>query len=328
MREGLLSAFTLNSWELVVILLVLIPLIAVIVYFTIRSNREQLKRQEEDAHARYRELVERFHLNHGEEELIGSLAFHLPDATRKYLLLQNQRLFHQAVSVALEEGEVQEEVISSLRFKLGFSGPPKSSRPYSSAEIPEGSGVLVQMDIRPPEHGTVLEPEPSAFRLKLTNPRVRYNSGSELEIVYQNSSGIFRFTTMVVAHDENALHVKHSEDISQFQRRKYYRKSMQVPVFIKAAYREERPVSSQFIEIGGDGATLVNPDQRFHQGDDIELTFHPDSESVLHLVASVLRTSRGNSTLHVQFSRIREPARDQIYNMMFAKDAEEQNSDT
>ena len=327
MREGLLTAFTLNLWELGVILLALLPVVAIIAYATIRNNRQRTRKQEEDARNRYVELVKRFGLNRPEEEVIASLARHLSDPTRKYLLLQNQRLFHQAASAALDEDEVLEEVVSSLRFKIGFSGPPRGSRPYSSTEIPEGAGILVQIDIRPPEHATVLEPEPSALRLQLNNPRIRYNPGSTIELVYQNSSGIFRFTTTVIAHDETALHAQHSENLTQIQRRKHYRKSMRLPIFVKAAYREEQPSVSQLLDIGGDGASFINPGQRFHQGDDIELTFHPDSESVLHLVASVLRTSQGNTIIHVQFSRIRDRARDQIYNMLFVQDARDQQSD-
>jgi len=318
LREGLAAAFALNWWELLIIIAVLAPIILVLLWYSLRRDREREDRQDSEAQQRYQELVAKHHLTPADEGVVDRLSAYLNDPTRKYLLLQNQRMYHQAAALALDAGSIPDDDVSALRFKLGFVVPPQGVRPYSTTQIPEGAGVLVLMDIRPPENATVLAPEPTDFRLQLEDRAIRYSTGSEITVVYQNPSGIFRFTSDVTGHDETNLRIRHSEKLDQIQRRNHYRRSLPLPVYVKAAYREERPTQSRLVEIGGDGASLMNPSQRFHQGDDIELTFHPSSDSTLHLVANVLRTSQGNTVLHVKFGRIKETTRDQVYNLLFA----------
>jgi c-di-GMP-binding flagellar brake protein YcgR len=116
--------------------------------------------------------------------------------------------------------------------------------------------------------------------------------------------------------------LEHSEDVESAQRREYYRRPMRFPVYLRSAEKEHRPVRSEFLDIGGGGGSVVNPGQRYEEGDTLELTFHPDSEKTLHIPANVVRTSKGGKVLHLSFENIRESSRDKIYRLLFRQGAD------
>lgn len=101
------------------------------------------------------------------------------------------------------------------------------------------------------------------------------------------------------------------------QRREYYRRNLELPVFVRPTGSRRRPVATRFIDVGGGGASLQNPSAKFRRGTDLELTFHPDSHAPLNLHGRVVRTSQGGAVLHVKFEKLRESTRDKIFRMMF-----------
>lgn len=58
---------------------------------------------------------------------------------------------------------------------------------------------------------------------------------------------------------------------------------------------------------------MVNPGERYEPGDSVELTFHPDSDSILHIPGRVVRTSKKGTVLHL--------SRDRIYRLLFREGA-------
>ncbi|MBA7689092.1 hypothetical protein ES703_97587 [subsurface metagenome] len=90
-----------------------------------------------------------------------------------------------------------------------------------------------------------------------------------------------------------------------------------LPVFIKPAGSEERPLESILLDLGGGGASLKNPNRSFKPGMDLELSFHPEGESRMFIIAEVLRISKNGTILHLRFGPLKETTRDRIIGSLF-----------
>lgn len=308
--------------EITLVLLLILAFILVPTVYGIRRSREERRRRIRRASERYEELVAKHALSPGEQGAVETLGEYLDDPNRKYLILQNQAVFNQTAALAVEDGALAEGQISALRVRLGFAGSSVGAHPKSSAELPPGSAVLVLEDEEHPVHGRVLEPTTSAFKVKLDDNEREFVTGNPVEVVYQNSAGVFQFESGVLNRVGKELELEHSEHVETAQRRQFYRREIRLPVYVRQAGSDSRPVRSTFIDIGGGGASIVNPGQRYDAEESLELTFHPESESTLHLPARVVRTSKGGKVLHLTFENLREGSRDKIYKLLFRQGAQ------
>ncbi|MFP4302797.1 MAG: flagellar brake protein [Spirochaetaceae bacterium] len=316
------EGFRTSPFEITLVILLLLAFIMVPTIYGIRRRREQRRRRMRRAWQRYEELVDQHGLSPSEQGAVQLLSNYLEDPGRKYLVLQNQAVFNQTAALARDEEALSEGQISALRVRLGFAGSTIGAHPQSSAEIPEGSGVLVLEERQHPVHGRVLEPTTSSFRVRLDENEREFVAGNPVKVVYQNSSGVFQFDSGVLNRIGSELELEHSERVETAQRREYYRRHIRLPVYVRAAEEAHRPVRSEFLDIGGGGASMVNPGERYEHGETLELTFHPDSEATLHIPARVVRTSKQGRVLHLTFENIRETSRDKIYRFLFRQGAE------
>lgn len=316
------EGFRTSPVEVILAAVVVLAFILVPTIYAVRRSREQRRRRVQRAAERYESLVEEHGLSPSAQGAVEVLSDYLDDPGRKYLVLQNQAVFNQTAALARDDQALSEGQISALRVRLGFAGSSIGAHPQSSAEIPEGSGVLVLEDREHPVHGRVLKPTTSAFRVKLDENEREFVVGNPVEVVYQNSAGVFQFDSGVLNRAGHELELEHSEHVETAQRREHYRRHLRFPVYVRAAEEEHRPVRSEFLDIGGGGASMVNPGERYEQGQTLELTFHPESESTLHIPAKVVRTSKQGKVLHLSFENIRESSRDKIYRMLFKQGAE------
>ncbi|MFW5827386.1 MAG: PilZ domain-containing protein [Alkalispirochaeta sp.] len=317
MESSLAAGFDTPLIEMIAVLVVVAGVIVAFVgYYLRRRNEEQRRHAREDAQ-RYHELVHLSGLTPSEESVVGTLVQHLRRHTPRHVLLQNQGVFNQAATVALDDGEVSPGQISALRVKLGFTGKPVGMRPRSSVDLPAGAALLIQKPRRAPVHGQVIEAQSDALRVRLDGADTPLTDGSLVHVVYQNDAGVFEFDSGVLLRDGDEVQLQHAEEISGVQLRSHFRREIRIPVYVSSATCDEEAALSQFIDIGGGGASLENPGKRFSAGDTVELTFHPDGDRALNLIATVVRTSRSGSVLHVKYGSIRESSRDRVYRLLF-----------
>ncbi|HKK49429.1 MAG TPA: PilZ domain-containing protein [Alkalispirochaeta sp.] len=315
------QGFRTSPGEVILVFAVVLAFILVPTVYGVRRRRGQERRRVRRAAERYDTLVEQHALSPSEQGAVEVLGQYLNDPTRSYVVMQNQGVFNQTAALARDDEALSEGQISALRVRLGFAGSLVGSQPHASAEIPPGSGVLVLENRERPVHGRVLKPATSAFRVRLDENEREFVSGNPVEVVYQNSSGVFRFESGVLNRAGSELELEHSEQIETAQRREYYRRHMRLPVYVRSSEEDRRPVRSEFLDIGGGGASMVNPGERYEPGDSVELTFHPDSDSILHIPARVVRSSKKGTILHLSFENIRESSRDRIYRLLFREGA-------
>jgi hypothetical protein len=93
-----------------------------------------------------------------------------------------------------------------------------------------------------------------------------------------------------------------------------------MPVFVKPAGVREQPVRTSFIDLGGGGASLRNPENRFGLGDEMDLYFYfQGGKPLLKVRADVVRVSDEGAVLHVLFRTLSESSRDRIIRFLLRR---------
>ncbi|MBA7517166.1 hypothetical protein ES705_09219 [subsurface metagenome] len=306
-------------------ILLSLALLLLFIGFLIFMYKLQKKRLRETHNRRYLELYEtamaKLNLNPSELHLLERLARYLKTPERKYLLLVNHSTFNACASRLCREENVQEVSLSSFRIKLRFSAQDPERIPASTAELPQGLPVLITSRTGKRAAGRVAGSKPQSLIISPTEP-IKLPCGIEVRVYFQNRSGVFSFTTHIqdtLEKPEPAIHLAHSETIRRTQRRVYYREKLSLPIFVRPAGSEEKPLLSAFLDLGGGGASLRNPQKRYEAGVDLELTFLPSGSDRLSLTAKVIRASQGGKILHVRFGTITDSVRDRIIGSLFLK---------
>jgi c-di-GMP-binding flagellar brake protein YcgR len=317
MENSLAAGFRTSPVEIAAFFLIVILFVVALVSYGIHRHRVYLRRRAKENSRRYAELVVARKLLPTDEDLVDRLARYLRDPSDKHIILQSQSVFNQTAALALDDGVAGPGQVSALRVKLGFTGRPVGLRPRSSTEIPPSSPVILETAGNTRFEGQVTGAATDSLRVRLKDRHVTIPSGASLRVIYQNDAGVFNFNSTVLLKDDNEIGLQHSEEIESVQHRSHYRRPVNLPVYIRSALSDDEPKLSRFVDIGGGGASIRNPGGRFSTGDTVELTFHPDGDTTLDLVATVVRTSRRGKVIHLRYGNIRESDRDRVYRLMF-----------
>ena len=307
-----LQGFAPSPAEIVIFSVIVVVGIALLVWYASFSRRRERRRQRAAAERRYEQLVEEHALNNVDQGVLERMAGYLKRPEQKPLLLQNHTVFNDCAERALTDDVVGSGEVSALRVRLGFAGTPAGAEPESSSEIPVGSGVMVIDNHDRMIAGKVVSPTPAAFRVETDRDAPRVTTGTLVEVVYQNGTGIYQFGTAVLANPAGQMELSHAEQLRKVQRRNYYRGEVRLPVFVKLASEDEKPTQTQLIDVGGGGASFFVPDDRFQRGEHVEMTFHPDSAQALHLPGRIVRESKGGKVAHVSFEDLKPATRDKV----------------
>lgn len=312
-----LQGFYPSTAEIVIFALLVAAFIGVLVWLNARTRRRARARQEAAAEERFGSLLRERSLTPSDKDVVDRLRGYLRDATRAYLLLQNHTVFNDCAERALADRAVSEGEISALRVRLGFAGAPAGAFPESSSEIPGDSGVMIVDNHNRTIPARVLEPSPSSFRVETDEEAPRLTIGMLVEVVYQNGNGIFRFETAVTNTAGRELDLAHAEHLERVQRRRYYRGEVRLPVYVRLADTNGQPEPTELIDISAGGASFFVPDERYQEGEVVEMTFHPESDAALHLPGRIVRESRRGAIAHVRFENLQPGTRDRIMGLVF-----------
>ncbi|MFW5688212.1 MAG: flagellar brake protein [Spirochaetota bacterium] len=312
-----LQGFRPSTIEIVAFVVLVALFAGALVWAGSRSARRERARRRAVAERRFSELLEQMALSRSDEGVIEQLANYLRDPDRKYLLLQNHTVFNDCADRAMADHAAAEGEVAALRVRLGFGGTPAGREPESSTEIPEDAGVMLVDTHNRTVPARVESPSPSAFRVRTDPDAPEVGAGSLIEVVYQNGSGIYRFESAVTNRAGRTLELSHAEHLERLQRRQYYRGEVRLPVYVRLAHESGRPERTELIDISAGGASFFAPDERFQAGEQVEMTFHPDSDAAMHLTGEVIRESKRGSIAHVSFENLRPGERDRVMRYVF-----------
>jgi hypothetical protein len=291
--------------------LALIPIgaLVAITVLQLRRSRSQASTKAEGA---FQQALKKRTLDPAEVSLLKVLAGYVPDELRRPEILSNPRVFQAAVERALRSQSLQEDDVAALRVSLGFSSQDSNRTVNSTAELPVELPLIVEQEKVRRFRAKMEKVEPRGMTILTEDGEIPPAAGSILQIYFKREAGIFTFSSRVISLDGPRARIAHSEKISRYQKREYYRRKLAMPVQVRVAGSEEKPAQHKFLDLGGGGASITNPDLRFRPGDDIEITFKPGTEEPFELVGEVIRLSDAGKVMHVSFGPIREAMRDRI----------------
>ena len=314
--EQISSAYQASPFELLVVFLSLFLLIAGLVAYALFWGRRERRQHVELARKLFEEKAKDLDLTPSQRDLLDRMRHYLKDETQIHLLVTDQVAFNSAAVQLREAGEANAQQIAALRVKLGFTAAGSDRATRASADIPAGSNLLIARNrYRRPMKAKVLPPQPDAFRVRLLEEGSRLPPGAGVDVFYQSSAGVFTFHTTVLAEHQREARLAHSEDLKRYQKRRYYRRRVEIPVHVYP-FDSDKPLLSKSKDIGGGGASLVNPNRHFKVGDDLELRFKTD-DTEIRITGTVVRVSDSGQTIHVNYEHIRDSVRDRIYNAIF-----------
>lgn len=300
-----------------------IIIILAIVIGSFLLYRHGIKKYSEDKLLQAQRLfdlaVTRKGVSEAEREVLERLASHLKRSEGKNLLFEKKAVFNACVRKLLREEKVSSSLLASLRLKLGFNVLGNEGIPHSSAELPLEMPVLIMQKGRRQNTGRVLGVDSRSLIIELGDASTPPKPGIPVSIVFENPSGHYSFTTSVKAVGKGIINVAHSEAIERFQRRTFYRKKLLMPVYVKRTGTEEHHTLTTLIDLGGGGASITNPEQRFVLDDKLSLTFFTPGRKRINLSATVVRVSENGETLHLSFGDMPESSRDRILRFLLQR---------
>jgi hypothetical protein len=294
-----------------------IALLLLFVFFLITVNKLQKRKNLREAarrdRERYRRLLNKLDLSPEERELVEQLSSQLRSPRKAYLLLVHQPTFN--ICASRLGASADPTLLAALRLKLGFRAREPERIITASAELEPGTPVLIRREDGGDIPGRIARILPSAFIVAPSEPEAAAD-GDGITVFLQSASGLFSFKSRVLGRDDEGLRLAHAETVTRYQRRQYYRRRADFPVYLGRAGEEERQLSL-VRDLGGGGASLQNPRRLYGPGDDLEISFHPAGSEAFTLVAEVLRVSRQGKLLHVRFTPLKESTRDHIFSLLF-----------
>lgn len=324
-NNSLAAGFETPIVEIVAVILVLFGLgVALVIYNYKRERKLQIQRAEASI-ARYNDLVLQRGLTRSDRNVLERLIAYIPRSIEPFRLLEQQGVFTRAATMALDDSEVGPGQVSALRVKLGFVGRALGMQIRSSVDLPIGASVSLQPRYGAPQSARVIQSDQTVLRVEIEDGDLtRFTGGRRIRVSYQNAAGIFSFDSAVLGREDEAVALQHSERITVQQQRRYFRTSLAIPVsIIGVDPPHPEPVTAEFVDVGGGGASLTNPLGTFHAGDWVDLVFGQADRSPLTVPSTVIRTSNGNSILHVEYRNLREATRDKVYRLLFLSEIDE-----
>ena len=316
------SAYQTSPFEVFLGALLTMSLVTGLIAYTVVHTKRDRSRQVALAKRLFDEKAEELGLTPSHRHLLGRMQHYLRDETRVHLLVTDEIAFNSAAAKVREHGEATAQSIAALRVALGLSGRRSESAPRSSAMIPAGSTVMLARNrYRQPIKARVLAAQPEAFRARIVEEGKRLPPGSGVDVYYQSSAGVFTFHATVLSGETQEVRLTHSEDLTRYQNRRYYRRQFEIPVHLYPFDRDITLITTS-LDIGGGGASLVNPDGYFRAGDELELRFDCGTGEI-RITGTVVRVTNSGKTLHVNYEHIRDTIRDRIYRGIFKPPGDE-----
>ncbi len=321
--EQVAAAYQTSPLDIFIVVFSVVLLVGGLTTYAILLSRKRQRGQRALSQHVFDQKIAERHVGPSGVELLNHMSHYLRDRAQIHQLVTDEVAFNSCAAQMRENGEATAASIAALRVTLGFESDRSERAPRSSVNVPEGSIVLIARNkYRKPFKAKVLSPRPEAFRVRVVDQAARLPAGAGVDVFFHNNAGVFTFRSTVLGERSGEAMLTHSEEIKQYQKRKYYRKRVSLSVHVYP-FDTEAPLLATFREIGGGGASLSNPDQHFKAGDNIELRFAPDAEEI-RVTGTVVRVSDAGRTIHVNYEHIRDALRDRIYHAIFKPPKDEQ----
>jgi PilZ domain len=316
--NSLAEGFVQTRLEIYLLFLFVLSLLLIFSLYLVTQNRMAHRELARRSRETLEHLLKKLDLSDEETALLGRLSSYLDRGESEHSLLVSRHVFDKCAQKMRRYEDIAETQMNALRLKIGFQITQPEDVPASSAELPEGSPVLLVIKRGNQVRGTVIAQAPGAMTIKIDTLAPLLERNARLMVYFHNAAGIFSFPTRVTDLLEGSVSLEHSSNITRYQRRRYYRRKEHLPVFIKPASASAAPRASLLLDLGGGGASIQTPRDMLRKGDLLEVSFSP-SMGKFTVAARVLRVSKRGRAVGVKFESLSEKERNRIMSFLFSQ---------
>jgi hypothetical protein len=319
--------------DFVLVFALLLALVMLILFLLILSRSRRLQREmRESSSELYYFLLPTLALDGEDHQLIKRLSEFLPFPQQKHRIMVNPRIFDFCARRLIAARPGEQKAVRSLRDKLGFPKNAEVLLPVSTRDLPLDMTVVVVQKGNPPVRARVIAKDEASLSVELQGQASEAPAAGQaavaaagaaaapaaipISVYFQNRAGFFSFSTRITAREDQVLRLDHSDAIRRYQRRRYARKQLRLPVFIHPYEGSSAPLKSVLVELSGGGASLQNPNRAFKADQQVELSFAPHGEK-FHVLGRIVRVSKGGQVVHVEFQALEETERKRISHSVF-----------
>ncbi len=315
--DGFAGGFE-GSLTYLIIFIVLVILIILFLIFTYTMVKGREERRLSAAIAeRNRKIFAAHMLDSDELDFIDELSRYLNDPRKKYTLLTDPRTFATAVQKARSDGGQDERAVASLQKKLGIDARSYVRTLQSTVDIRPGIPVVLEIGDAGRIPGTVRKQTGEGVLVSLKSGTGSVSQGMPVVLYCHDERGVFVFHSSISKVDGDTLVITHSKEVRHAQRRAYFRGKVVMPVVVESETDKSGAMSTKTIDLGGGGASMINPGGVFSVGDDVRLSFTKDESLTAPLHGEIVRTSKGGRVAHVRFGHMSASVRDRIIRMVY-----------
>jgi c-di-GMP-binding flagellar brake protein YcgR len=298
-------------------------LVLAIVVGSILLYRYRVKKSTEDKFLKAQRLFDaaviKKGVNEAEREVLERLAGYMKRSEEKNLLFEKKAVFNACIKKLLMEEKISPSLLASIRLKLGFNILEDEQIPHSSAELPLEMPVMIVQKGSEKKRGRIVSVNQDTLSIEIDDASRPPRPEIPVSIVFENPSGQYSFTTSIKKVGKGVINVAHSEAVERFQRRRFYRKKLFMPVYVKRTGSQEQYVLTTIKDLGGGGASITNPEKRFVLDDKLSLAIFTPGRKRINLTATVVRVSDDGETLHLNFGEMPESSRDRIIRFLLQR---------
>jgi hypothetical protein len=300
---------------------VFIMLVAVIITAILFVHRRQVKknrsRQISYAQSRFNKRIQDCKLNETEVEVLENMSGLLNDPQRVHHLVEKQSTFNNYASQLVHCTDFVGSTIAALRVKLGFKQHDPRQVLHSTAELNTDMPVLIVQNDRIVSHGNILHVKSRGVEIALDRAKLDSIPGLPIQVYFQTPTGQYGFPSYIQRSGRYTIEVSHSELITRTQRREFYRDLVQHPVKVRGLDDSQMAADTVTVELGGGGASIKNPGERFKTGDLIRLFFSYGEKDIIEINGEVVRLSHRRKIAHIEFDELSTCDRDRIITLLF-----------
>jgi hypothetical protein len=298
--------------DLILIFALLLALTMFILFLFALSRGRRLRRElRESSSELYYFLLPTLALDGEDHRFIKRLSEFLPFPQQRHRIMVNPGIFDFCARRLVAARPEEKNAVADLRSKLGFPQYALDFLPVSTRDLPLDLPLVLVQKGNPPVRGRLVAGDESSLSVEIQGQASVPPVSGPLNVYFQNRAGFFSFSTTIAVREEGILRLGHCDRIKRFQRRRYARKQLRLPVFIHPYQGTSAPLESVLMELSGGGASLQNPNRTLKVDQPVELSFAPRGEK-FHVSGRITRVSKDGQVIHVEFQALEEKERERI----------------
>ena len=234
--RSIAAGFQKSPRQIAIFTGLILVFIAVLIYFAVHQAKKSTERRRQATQGRFNSLLKERSLTAADRELLEKMSTYLGKESDKPRLLENDFTFDTAAERLRREENVPDTAIAALRLKLGFKIDSMERIPHSSTELPVGMPVVIGQKGKGRIGARIHKQDAYSLIVELDpGYESQPEKGMPVHVYFNNLSGIFGFSTILLGAKNGIVKLRHSENLKRIQRRQFYRKKLKLPVYVKAA---------------------------------------------------------------------------------------------